>query len=103
MRRARHAALDAVRRLIEMAELGDTHRRDDRSVQPLSSGADHRFVTVAANALIERAFRNPREYDPAKNAPQQRKFNPRLYTREELDRIEPVLRLMVRVNDGAQP
>jgi hypothetical protein len=62
IRLTRQAAPDEVRRLIEMAELGDIPRRDDGSLLPLSSGADHRVVTVAANALIERAFGKPREY-----------------------------------------
>ena len=76
-----------------MAELGDTHRRDDGSLQPLSSGADHRVVTVAASALIEPAFGKPREYDPASDAPQRQKFNPRLYTPEQLAQIKAVLEL----------
>jgi hypothetical protein len=97
MRLARQAAPDAVRRLSEMAEVDDSHRREDGSLLPLSSGADHRVVTVAANALIERVFGKPREYDPtAEQAQRKPTFNPSLYTMEELETVYAAMALMVR-------
>jgi hypothetical protein len=97
MRLARQAAPDAVRRLTEMAEVDDSHRHDDESLLPFSSGADHRVVTVAANALIERAFGKPREYDPtAEQAQQKPAFDPSLYTFEELEQLYAALAIVAR-------
>lgn len=65
MRLARQAAPHAVRRLIELAEIDQVD--DQGNLTALSTEADRRVVMVAANALIERAFGKPREYDPAKD------------------------------------
>jgi hypothetical protein len=48
LRLARRAAPDAIRRLIE-----------------LMSSDDERVAAVACNAILDRAFGKPREYDPA--------------------------------------
>jgi hypothetical protein len=66
MRLARQAAPHAVRRLIELAEIDQVD--DQGNLTALSAEADRRVVMVAANALIERAFGRPREYDPAKDS-----------------------------------
>jgi hypothetical protein len=95
MRLARQAAPHAVRRLIELAEIDQVD--DQGNLIPLSADADRRVVTVAANGLIDRAFGKPKDYDPAKDpeARPKTKFDPRLYSPEELEQIENVLRLLM--------
>jgi hypothetical protein len=63
---------------------------------PLSAKADPRVVTVAANAVIERAFGKPKDFDP-KDLPDANRprFDPRLLSPEQLDLVEHALRLMV--------
>ena len=95
MRLARQAAPHAVRRLIELAEIDQVDHHGN--LIPLSAEADRRVVMVAANALIERAFGKPKDYDPAKDpdAKPKAKFDPNLYAADELDLIERALRLMM--------
>ena len=103
MRLARQAAPHAVRRLIELAEIDQVD--DQGNLTALSAQADRRVVTVAANALIERAFGKPKDYDPAKDrdAKPKAKFDPNLYTPEELDLIEAAFRLMVTRQAESKP
>jgi hypothetical protein len=87
---------DAAQRLIEVAELDAASRNEDGSLRPLSNHADRRLVTVAASHIIERAWGKPKEYDPKSEQPEDKgAFNPDDFSLEELDEIEPVLRLMV--------
>jgi hypothetical protein len=94
MKLARTASPRAIQRLIELAELD---RVDERGhLAPLSDKADPRIVTVAANALIERAWGKPKEYDPAEDKKKEKPaFNPADFSHEELFQIEAALRLMV--------
>lgn len=95
MRLARQAAPNAVRRLIELAEID---RIDECGELPaLSEKADPRIVAVAANALIERAFGKPKDYNPKDDAdPNRPRFDPRLLTPQQLEFVETALRLMMR-------
>ena len=62
----------------------------------VSDKADPRIVTVAANALIERAWGKPKEYDLAEEAKAKKPaFNPADFSHEELFQIEAALRLIV--------
>ncbi len=95
MRLARQAAPNAVRRLIELAEIDQVD--ENGNLLPLSKNADPRVVIVAANAVIERAFGKPKEYDPSKERdPNPPRFDPRLLTPEQLDLVEHALKLMVQ-------
>jgi hypothetical protein len=78
---ARQAAPDAIRRLIE-----------------LMSSDDERVASVACNAVLDRAFGKPREYDPSRDQPERPKFDPALLTPAELDRVEKALRLIVKAS-----
>jgi hypothetical protein len=76
---AREASQEAMQKLVAL--MGDS---------------DARISGWAADKVLERAWGKPRDYDPSKDGETNRpKFNPRLYSSEELDRIEAVLRLMV--------
>jgi hypothetical protein len=69
---AREAAPNAIRRLIELIR-----------------NEDERVASVACNAVLERAFGKPKEYDPASEKPEEEPFDPRAYTPEDLAVIEP--------------
>ena len=67
MKLARQAAPDAVRRLRELAELD---RIDEQgNLVPLTElpDADRRVITVACNALLDRAFGRPKEPPPERS------------------------------------
>lgn len=82
VRLAREAAPAAIRRLIE-----------------LMGSPDERVASVACNAILDRAFGKPREYDPSKEEKAERpKFDPALLTPAELDRVEKALRPRVRAS-----
>jgi hypothetical protein len=85
---ARQAAPAAVRRLIE-----------------LMGSADERVASVAANAILDRAFGKPRDYDPtAEGASPKSTFDPRRYSAEQVAQIEKALRIVVEVQGpGAHP
>jgi hypothetical protein len=85
---ARQAAPAAVRRLIE-----------------LMASEDERVASVAANAILDRAFGRPREFDPAsEDARPKSTFDPRRYSAEQLAQIEKALRIVVEVQGpGAHP
>lgn len=81
---ARQAAPAAVRRLIELMGSGD-----------------ERVASVAANAILDRAFGRPREYDPAtEEARPKSTFDPRRYSAEQLAQIEKALRIVATVQGG---
>jgi hypothetical protein len=82
-----------VRRLIELAEISEVD--ENGNLPPLSAKADPRVVTVAANAVIERAFGKPKDYDPSKeHGPNQPKFDPRLLSPQQLEVVQYALRLV---------
>jgi hypothetical protein len=82
---AREAAPAALRRLIE-----------------LMSSDDERVASVASNAILDRAWGRPRDFDPASERPPST-FNPRDYSPEELDLIEKALRLMLGRGASSEP
>jgi len=86
-RLCREASPDAARRLIELIQ-----------------SEDERVSLMAADKVFERAWGKPRDYDPAqeqapKKAPP---FDPKLYTTEELRRMQEVM-LMIAVRQGMMP
>jgi hypothetical protein len=75
---ARQAAPDAMRRLIE-----------------LMRSEDERVSSVACNAVLERAFGKPKDYDPADEPkPKRDRLDTSKYTLEELKQIQAALLLM---------
>ena len=64
---------------------------------------DSRNRIVAIGMLYDRAWGKPKEYDPAEDqaAPRDR-FDPSLYTPEQLAQIEAALRLVVAVQAQAE-
>jgi hypothetical protein len=53
--------------------------------------------SVCANWVIERAWGKPKEYDPkAEEAPKKPRFDPSLYTMEELRQLYVAMTLMAR-------
>ena len=100
IRLAREATPAAIARLKEVAELD---RLDENgNLLLLSASADRRVVTVAANALIERGWGKPKDFDPTAERPPS-SFNPRDYSPEELDLIEKALRLMLEHRQSSEP
>jgi hypothetical protein len=82
---ARQAAPDAMRRLIE-----------------LMRSEDERVASVACNAVLERAFGKPKDYDPATEEKPERdlEWDPRKHTIEELEFIRAALVLMAEDRSG---
>jgi hypothetical protein len=58
-----------------------------------------RVRSVCAMAVLDRAGIRPIDFDPNEGKDEGFDFNPRDYTREELDAIEAALRLMVAKRD----
>jgi hypothetical protein len=81
---ARRAAPDAMRRLIE-----------------LTRSEDERVALVACNAVLERAFGKPKEFDPTtEEKPKRDRWDPSKYSIEELELIRAALRLMHEDRSG---
>jgi hypothetical protein len=58
---------------------------------------DERVRSVCANWVIERAWGKPKEYDPyAAQKDQKPKFDPSLYTHEELPQLYAALEMMAK-------
>jgi hypothetical protein len=58
---------------------------------------------VSIRMLYERAWGAPKDYDPAEDAAARRpKFDPSLYTPEQLDEIERTLRLVAATQAEAE-
>ena len=84
---ARQAAPDAMRRLIE-----------------LMRSEDERVASVACNAVLERAFGKPKDYDPADEPkPKRDRLDTSKYTLEELKQIQAALLLMAEDRSGRPP
>ena len=95
MKLARQAAPNAVRRLIELAEIDQVD--DQGNLLPLSKNADPRVVAVVSAGLIERAFGKSKMFDPKDELdPKRPRFDPRLLSPEQLDLVEYALKLMVQ-------
>jgi hypothetical protein len=67
------------------------------------NAVDERVRSVCLVAVLDRAGVRPIDFDPTVDeAAERRKFDPSIYTREELDLIERVLRLMVDRTGGQE-
>src|SRR4029077_1095800 len=85
-RLCREASPEAARRLIE-----------------LMHSADERVALMAADKVFERAWGRPKEYDPNAEAPKKAPpFDPKLYTTDELRRMQEVM-TMIAVRQGLLP
>ncbi|HTV45483.1 MAG TPA: hypothetical protein VMF05_09210 [Stellaceae bacterium] len=62
----------------------------------LLGSPDDRVRLMAAREISERAWGRPKDYDPARDVPERRAFDPRQYSAQELVLIEQALLLMVR-------
>src|SRR5437899_11759549 len=64
---------------------------------PLIQSGDERVALMAADKVFERAWGRPRDYDPDKEAPKKAPpFDPKLYTTDELRRMQEVMLMMAR-------
>ena len=85
-RLCREASPDAARRLIELIQ-----------------SEDERVALMAADKVFERAWGRPKEYDPNAEAPKKPPpFDPKLYTTEELRRMQEVMTMIAR-RQGLMP
>ena len=86
---------NALLRLVEAAELD---RIDDEGrLLPLSKGADQRVVIVAVRDYLNRVVGSQPIKDPEVLAPNARKFDPSIYTAEQLAQLEAALRMVATV------
>lgn len=86
-RLCREASPDGVRRMTEIAKLGDRFRDADGNLQPLTDRDDKRAIAYAINWLIERGFGPPKPYDPNEE---------RMFSKFDPSRLTPVQRDLVR-------
>ncbi|MGH7114467.1 MAG: hypothetical protein ACREE9_08230 [Stellaceae bacterium] len=56
---------------------------------------------MAAREIAERAWGRPKDFDPAREAPERKAFDPRRYSAQELALIEQALLLMLRPKTAA--
>jgi hypothetical protein len=90
------------------AEVQDIYRKNSpdaarKIVRLAAECPDERVRSVCANWVIERAWGKPKEYDPdAANEQNKPKFNPALYSTEELERIYDILTMMAE-RQGSLP
>jgi hypothetical protein len=64
-----------------------------RRLIELMASEDERVASVACNAVLERAFGKPREYDPKEEEADAPRFDFRRLSREERDALEAFLRV----------
>jgi hypothetical protein len=69
----------------------------------LMHSEDERVALMAADKVFERAWGRPKEYDPNAEAPKKAPpFDPKLYTTDELRRMQEVM-TMIAVRQGLLP
>ena len=79
-------------RLVELAHLDEVNDRGE--LMPLSPDADRRVVMVAVRDYLDRVLGREKMADADSLEPTRAKFDPSLYTPEQLTEIERVLRLV---------
>jgi integrase len=85
---ARRSSPEMMERLIELARTSE----------------DHRVVSICAMAILDRAGVKPIDFDPAEEAANRKpKFDPSLYTTEELERIYEILEMMAERQETLPP
>jgi hypothetical protein len=82
----------AMLRLVELAELDVVNDRGE--LMPLSPDADRRVALVAVRDYLDRVLGREKMMDPDTLEPTRSKFNPSLYTPEQLADIEKALRIV---------
>ena len=83
---------NAMLRLVELAQLDEVNDRGE--LMPLSPDADRRVVMVAVRDYLDRVLGREKMTDPDAFEPARARFNPSLYTPEELAQIEATLRMV---------
>ena len=66
-----------------------------RVLVELLKSDDDRVRLMAAREITDRAWGRPRDFDPAAEKPEGKRFDPRAYTKEELARIEEACLVVV--------
>ena len=91
---------NAMLRLVELAQLDEVN--DHGELMPLSPDADRRVVMVAVRDYLDRVLGREKMTDPDVLEPPSAKFDPSLYTPEQLTQIEATLRMIVATQAEAE-
>jgi hypothetical protein len=91
---------NALLRLVELAELDQID--DEGRLKPLSVRADQRVVVVAVRDYLNRVVGTQPIKDPEVLSPTRAKFDPSLYTPEQLAQIEQALRMVAAAQAKAK-
>jgi hypothetical protein len=86
---------NAMLRLVELAQLDEVNDRGE--LMPLSPDADRRVVMVAVRDYLDRVLGREKMTDPDTLEPTRTKFDPSIYTPEQLAQIEATLRMVEAV------
>ena len=89
---------NAMLRLVELAQLDAENEAGE--LMPLGQDADRRVVMVAVRDYLDRVLGREKMADPDTLEPPRARFDPSLYTPEQLAQIEQTLRMIATV--GAQ-
>jgi hypothetical protein len=82
----------AMLRLVELAQLDEVNDRGE--LMPLSPDADRRVVMVAARDYLDRMLGREKIKDPDGDGARRQRFDPSLYSAEQLAQIEQTLRMV---------
>jgi hypothetical protein len=91
---------NAMLRLVELAQLDEVNDRGE--LMPLSPDADRRVVMVAVRDYLDRVLGREKMADPDSLEPTRARFDPSLYTPEQLTEIERVLRMVAATQAGTE-
>ena len=83
---------NAMLRLVELAQLDEVNDRGE--LMPLSPDTDRRVVMVAVRDYLDRVLGREKMADPDASEPARARFDPSLYTPEQLAQIEATLRMV---------
>jgi hypothetical protein len=93
-RLCRDASPAAVKRMIQIAEIGAEDLDENGNPKPLSQRADIRAVEYACNWLLERGFGPPKPFDPAEETSPFGEFHPELLTPAQRQFVQRALELI---------
>jgi hypothetical protein len=91
---------NAMLRLVELAQLDEVNDRGE--LMPLSPDADRRVVMVAVRDYLDRVLSREKMADPDSLEPTRARFDPSLYTPEQLAQIEQTLRMIAATQAEAE-